>query len=133
MDLKGTIADHMGHFSAHDIPNVLFTLVAAYVFGYLTSWLGSRKRMADARSAALWALVAALAAALVRSQLPLAALVLAAAVLIGKRSTEGADLDLFALLLIGIGCGSGSSVIVGALLLVFIPIMRWARSGSTAA
>jgi len=32
-------------------------------------------------------------------------------------------------LLIGIGCGSGAAVIVGILLVLFIPIMRWARSG----
>jgi hypothetical protein len=77
----------------------------------------------------LWAALAALAAALVRSQLPLATLVLAAAVLVGKRGGSHADSALLTMLLIGIGCGSGAAVIVGILLLLFVPIMRWANHG----
>ena len=133
MDLKGVIADHMGHFSARDLPNVVFMLVAALVLGYLTSFLGARRGAAQARGMALWSTLAALAAALVRSQLPLATLVLAAAVLVGKREEKASTPELLTMLLIGIGCGSGASVVVGVLLVVFIPIMRWAGKGSTEA
>lgn len=129
MDLKGMIADHMGHFSVYDIPNVLFVLVAAMVFGYLAARWGCRAAAPEARGLAAWASVAALAAALVRSQLPLAALVLAAAVLVGKRERKDAELPLITMLLIGIGCGSGASVVVAAALIIHIPIMRWALGG----
>lgn len=127
MDVKGAIADHMGHFSAHDIPNVVFMVLVAAAFGYATARLGARVGSSEGRSLALWAALAALAAALVRSQLPLATLVLAAAVLVGKRDRPHADSALLAMLLIGIGCGSGAAVIVGILLLLFVPIMRWAN------
>lgn len=127
MDLKGAIADHMGHFSVYDIPNVLFVLIASLVFGYVTARWGAGQEGAQVRQSALWASTAAMAAALVRSQLPLATLVLAAAVLVGRRSGEEGDSTLLTMLLIGIGCGSGASVIVGIALVVFIPIMRWAH------
>ncbi len=126
MDLKGAIADHMGHFSVYDIPNLLFVLVAALVFGYLAASWGARQQGGEARYSALWAATASLAAALVRSQLPLATLVLAAAVLVGRRGDAKPDTTLLTMLLIGIGCGSGASVIVGIALVLFIPIMRWA-------
>ena len=42
MDVKGAIADHMGHFSATDIPNVLFMVIMAVAFGYATARLGAR-------------------------------------------------------------------------------------------
>ena len=129
MDVKGAIADHMGHFSATDIPNVLFMVIMAVAFGYATARLGARVGSNQGRALSFWAALAALAAALVRSQLPLATLVLAAAVLVGKRNGGQNDSDLLTMLLIGIGCGSGAAVIVGILLVLFIPIMRWARSG----
>ncbi|MBX2973551.1 MAG: hypothetical protein KF797_10640 [Flavobacteriales bacterium] len=129
MDIKGAIADHMGHFSVYDIPNLLFVLVAALVFGYLAARWGAGRQGAEARHDALWAATAALAAALVRSQLPLATLVLAAAVLVGRRGDARPDTTLLTMLLIGIGCGSGASVIVGIALVLFIPIMRWALRG----
>ncbi len=125
MDLKGAIADHMGPFSIYDIPNLLFTLVAALVFGYVTARWGARMEADAARRASLWSCTAALAAGLVRSQLPLATLVLAAAVLVGRRSDMRPDASLLTMLLIGIGCGSGAAVIVGVTLVLFIPIMRW--------
>ncbi|HNR56601.1 MAG TPA: hypothetical protein PKJ19_15650, partial [Flavobacteriales bacterium] len=126
MDLKGVIADHMGHFSVYDIPNLLLVLVASVVLGHITAIWGARSNARDARRCALWAGTGALAAALVRSQLPLATLVLAAAVVVGKRDDANRGLDHLIMLLIGIGCGSGASVIVGIALVVFIPIMRWA-------
>lgn len=127
MDLKGAIADHMGHFSVYDIPNVLFMILAALVFGYITARWGARQRGSEARGNGLWAATASLAAAIVRSQLPLATLVLAAAVLVGRRGDAKADTTLITMLLIGIGCGSGASVIVGIILVFFIPIMRWSQ------
>ncbi len=130
MDLKGVIADHMGHFSVYDIPDLLLVLVVALVLGYITAIWGSRSSGVEARRSALWASAAALAAGLVRSQLPLATLVLAAAVLIGKRGDGRPEPDLLIMLLIGIGCGSGAAVIVACALLVFIPIMRWALAGT---
>lgn len=129
MDLKGIIADHMGHFSVYDVPNLLVVLVAALVFGFITARLGARLQGDEARKAALWASLGALAAALVRSQLPLAVLVLAAAVLVGKREGAGAGTTQLTMLLIGIGCGSGAAVIVGLALLAFIPILRWTALG----
>lgn len=116
----------MGHFSVYDIPNLLFVLLASVVFGYLTSIWGARSNAEGARRAALWAGVGALAAGLVRSQLPLATLVLAAAVLVGSREEGDRGMDRIIMLLIGIGCGSGATVIVGIALVLFIPIMRWA-------
>ena len=126
MDLKGVIADHMGHFSVYDIPNLFLVLVGSVVLGYITAIWGARSTAQDARRSALWAAAGALAAGLVRSQLPLATLVLAAAVLVGKRDDGNSGLDRVIMLLIGIGCGSGATVIVGIALIVFIPIMRWA-------
>lgn len=130
MDLKGIIADHMGHFSVYDIPNLLLVLVAALVFGYITARWGARATPNEARHMALWASIGALAAGLVRSQLPLAALVLGAAVLVGRRERKSADTTMFSMLLIGIGCGSGATVIVALALVIFIPIMRWAGIGT---
>ncbi|MGV3637902.1 MAG: hypothetical protein ACO1NQ_09670 [Flavobacteriales bacterium] len=130
MDVKGAIADHMGHFSVHDIPNVLFMVIVATAFGYATARLGARVGAPEGRALAGWAALAALAAVLVRSQLPLAALVLAAAILVGKRPSALSEMDLLAMLLIGIGCGSGASVIVGILLVLFIPIMRWSKNNA---
>lgn len=130
MDLKGAIADHMGHFSVYDIPNVLFVLVASLVFGFMAARWGERASTAQARQRAYWSTTAALATALVRSQLPLAVLVLAAAVLVGRRTGERPDGSLFPMMVIGIGCGAGASVIVAAALVVFIPIARWTASGN---
>lgn len=125
MDIKGVIADHMGHFSAYDIPNVLFVLVASLFFGFVTARWGARASLDRSKRAAMWATTASLATALVRSQLPLATLVLAAAVLVGRQPEERSESTLLTMLVIGIGCGSGASVIVGAALVLFIPIMRW--------
>ncbi len=127
MDIKGAIADHMGHFSVYDIPGVLFVLFSATFFGFAAARWGAREENGVARSVALWAGAAALATALVRSQLPIAVLVLAAAFLVGKREAgSGSNVLQFSALAIGIGCGSGASVIVGLAMIPFILIMRWA-------
>ncbi|MEZ4739561.1 MAG: hypothetical protein R2818_09475 [Flavobacteriales bacterium] len=127
MDLKGFIADQLGHFSLYDIPEVLFVLLASMFFGYVLTLFGAREVGPEAKRMALWSAAAALATALVRSQLPLAVLVLAAAVLVGKRTSGAKDDTLFfSLLAIGIGCGSGATVVVGLALIPYVLIMRWA-------
>lgn len=127
MDLKGAVADHMGHFSLYDIPGVLFVLLAATLIGYGVAWWGAGLRGADARQIAFWATAAALATALVRSQLPVAALVLAAAVIVGKRGPTMSDgVVLFSALAVGIGCGSGATIVVGLAMIPYLPLMRWA-------
>jgi len=127
MDIKGAIADHMGHFSVYDIPGVLFVVFSGTFFGFALARWGAREAASVARSVSIWAGAAALATAFVRSQLPIAVLVLAAAVLVGKREVgTGNNVLLFSALAIGIGCGSGASVVVGIAMLPFILIMRWA-------
>lgn len=127
MDLKGFIADQLGHFSLYDIPEVLFVLLASMLFGYVLTVFGAREVGPETKRMALWSAAAALATALVRSQLPLAVLVLAAAVLVGKRTSGAKDDTLFfSLLAIGIGCGSGATVVVGLALIPYVLIMRWA-------
>jgi len=126
MDLKGVIADHMGHFSVYDIPNLVFVLVAATFMGYVLAYWGAGQKGSDARGLALWAAAAALATAFVRAQLPLAALVLAAAVLVGRAENGPRPAAVFfSALLFGIGCGSGAAVIVGIALVPYLLIMRW--------
>ena len=126
MDLKGFVADQLGHFSLYDIPEVLFVLLASMFFGYVLTVFGAREGGREAKRMAFWAAAAALATALVRSQLPLAVLMLAAAVLVGKRSNGSKDDTLFfSLLAIGIGCGSGATVVVGLALVPYLLIMRW--------
>ncbi|MCB0769683.1 MAG: hypothetical protein KDC00_04680 [Flavobacteriales bacterium] len=127
MDLKGVIADQLGHFSPYDIPEVLFVLLTSALFGYVAAVFGAREQGEEARRMALWAGVAALATALVRSQLPIAVLMLAIAVLVGKRASSARDDGLFfSVLVIGVGCGSGATVVVGSAMIPFLLIMRWA-------
>ncbi|MBL7939096.1 MAG: hypothetical protein JNL43_07045 [Flavobacteriales bacterium] len=127
MDLKGLVADHMGHFSIYDIPSILFVLVAATLIGFVMAKWGAGVQGVEARKLAFWCTVAALATAIVRSQLPIAALVLAAAVLVGKRSSHQGDDALFwSILLAGIGCGSGATVIVCIAMVPYLLLMRWA-------
>ncbi len=121
------IADHMGHFSLYDIPNVLFAVVLATILGFVLARWGAGEPATLARRTAFWACAAALATAIVRSQLPVAVLVLAAAFLVGKRENGPANGVLhFSVLVIGIGCGSGATVIVALACIPFVFLMRWA-------
>lgn len=127
MDLKGLVADHLGHFSVYDIPSVLFVLVAATLLGFVAARWGAGKSSTEARGLAFWATAAALATAIVRSQLPIAALVLAAAVLVGKRSEgPGREAIFFSVIVVGIGCGSGATVVVALAMVPYLLLMRWA-------
>lgn len=127
MDIRGLIADNMGHFSRYDIPNVVLILCMSVLLGFLVARSGARSNGAAAKGYALWCGAAALATALVRSQLPIALLVLAAAVLVGRRETpNGEGVVFFIILAMGVGCGSGATVIVALVAIPVVLLMRWA-------
>ncbi|MBL7950699.1 MAG: hypothetical protein JNM62_03165 [Flavobacteriales bacterium] len=125
MDIKGLVADHMGHFSVYDIPNVLFVVVVSACLAFVLARWGARQDASTARRTALWGATTALAAALVRSQLPLAVLMLAVAVLGGRGTTAERDPVLLGAMVIGVGCGSGASVIVLLALIPYLLLTRW--------
>ena len=127
MDVKGFVVDQLGHFSVYDLPEVLFVIVVAALLGYTLARFGARQTGTVLKQMAFWAAAAALAAVFVRSQLPMAALMLAAAVLAGKRSYEmGNDALFFSVLVVGIGCGSGATVVVVLAMIPYLFLMRWA-------
>lgn len=130
MEIKALLADHMGHFSVYDVPGLLIAVVAAACMGLVMGRWGGGQSGGHARRTALWSATAALAAGFVRSQLPVAVMVLAAAVLVGRpRESSADDPIMLVALLIGIGCGSGATLIVGVALIPFILLMRWAWGG----
>lgn len=138
MDLKGLLADQMGHFTPYDIPGILLAMLLAAVLAFA---LGLFVRMAhgpSGRQLAALAAVVALAVALVRASVPLSIALVALALLLrggaGGHEAEGATWKPHTLRLaaiaIGVGCGSSAGVIV---LAVFIPLgllLRWAFNGS---
>ena len=126
MDVKGFVVDQLGHFSVYDLPEVLFVIVVAALLGYALARFGARQTGTVLKQMAFWAAAAALAAVFVRSQLPMAALMLAAAVLAGKRSYEMGNDALFSVLVVGIGCGSGATVVVVLAMIPYLFLMRWA-------
>jgi hypothetical protein len=126
MDIKGLIADHMGHFSVYDVPNVLIVVVAAACLALVLARWGAGQEGRTARTTALWGAAAALATAFVRSQLPVAVLVLAAAVLAGRGNGADRDPIMLSALVIGIGCGSGATIIVMVALVPYLLLARWA-------
>jgi len=127
MDVKGFVVDQLGHFSVYDLPEVLFVIVVAALLGYTLARFGARRTGTVLKQMAFWAAAAALAAVFVRSQLPMAALMLAAAVLAGKRGSEmGNDALFFSVLVVGIGCGSGATVVVVLAMVPYLFLMRWA-------
>ncbi len=126
MDIKGMVADHMGHFSIYDIPRVLLAVVVAACLGMVLGHFGAKRDASATKVLALWSATAALATAIVRSQLPIAILVLAAVILIGRRSEADRDPILLAAVVIGIGCGSGASIIMVIALVPYLLLVRWA-------
>lgn len=127
MDLKGFVADHMGHFSPFDLPNILFSVVAALVLGYALARWGGGRSGSEVRSLALWAALSALGVAFVRSQLPLAIAFLALVLL--AKGQEGRPQDrvlVFGSLVLGLGCGSGATLVTILVAIPFVLLVRWA-------
>ncbi len=129
MDLKGFAADHMGHFTLYDVPNMLVSLLLSALLAYLLAALGMRSTTPQARQLALWAAVAALGVGFVRAQFPLAVALLALILLLRAQEVSASErLPLFGALVIGLGCGSGASLIVVAVFLPFLLLARWATA-----
>lgn len=125
------VADHMGHFSIYDIPRVLLTVAVAACLGMVLARFGAKRDAQTTRMFALWSATAALATAFVRSQLPIAVLVLAAMILVGRRSDGDRDPIFLASLIIGIGCGSGATIIMVIALIPYLILVRWAMGKKT--
>ncbi len=129
MDLKGIVADHMGHFTLYDVPNMLVAMLISALLAYYFSTLGMRSAGSHARQLALWAAVAALGVGFVRAQFPLAVALLALVLLLRAQDMPSSErLPLFGALVIGMGCGSGASLIVVAVFLPFVLLARWATT-----
>ena len=129
MDLKGFAADHMGHFTLYDVPNMLVALLLSALLAYLLAALGMRTAAPQARHLALWAAVAALGVGFVRAQFPLAVSLLALVLLLRSQEVPASErLSLFGALVIGLGCGSGASLIVVAVFLPVLMLARWATA-----
>jgi hypothetical protein len=129
MDLKGFAADHMGHFTLYDVPNMLVALLLSALLAYLLAALGMRCTALQARHLALWAAVAALGVGFVRAQFPLAVSLLALVLLLRSQEVPASErLSLFGALVIGLGCGSGASLIVVAVFLPVLMLARWATA-----
>ncbi len=127
MDLKGFLADHLGHFSPYDIPGLLFSVLLAGLLAWAVGSFGAGLRGHAARRMALWAATAALGVALMRMQLPVA-LALLAILLVVRPQADGATdrLLLFGALIIGLGCGSGASLITAIATVPYVLLVRWA-------
>lgn len=127
MDLLGFVADHLGHFSPYDVPNLLFSVLVATLLGYALGRWGGGKRGADLRALALWSGSAALAVGFVRTQLPLAVVFLALVLLAkGNDAPRNDRALLFTALVLGLGCGSGATLVTLATALPVVLIVRWA-------
>jgi hypothetical protein len=127
MDLTGFLVDHMGHFSAYDIPGVLFLLLMAALLGWVMGYAGG-ERGASLRQLALWAATAALATAFMRMQLPVALALLGVLLLVRPSMPEAprGRLLLFGALVLGLGCGSGAALIMALAAIPYVLLVRWA-------
>lgn len=127
MDVLGFVADHMGHFTLYDVPNLLFAVLLASLLGYLLARVGAGIGGPEARSLALWAGTTALAVGFVRAQLPLAIALLAIVLITGPITSERRDRALFfGALVMGLGCGSGAALITVAVAIPYLFVVRWA-------
>ncbi|MFN6178815.1 MAG: hypothetical protein ACK46G_14930 [Flavobacteriales bacterium] len=127
MDLKGFAADHMGHFTLYDVPNMLVSMLLSALLAYVLATFGWRSDPPQARRLALWAVVSAMGVGFVRAQFPLAISLLALVLLLRAQDMPASErLPLFAALVIGLGCGSGASLIVVAVFVPFLLLARWA-------
>ena len=122
MDIRGIIADQLGHFSLEDVPSLLVAVLLAMLLGLFVPAALRPPGAPTGRESAITAGLVALAAALVRSSLPVA-LVLVAALLLVGRSPREEDFRAWACRLaavvIGVGCGSGAALIT---VLTVVPV-----------
>lgn len=127
MDLMGFLSDHMGHFGLYDLPNLVFSVLLAVLLGYMLGRFGGKARGTELRALALWAGSAALAAAIVRSQLPLAVVLVALVMLVrgSDRGTRDRALQ-FGALVLGLGCGSGAALVTLVAAVPYVLVVRWA-------
>lgn len=125
MDIKGMLADQMGHFTPYDIVGVLLSVALAALFGFLLGIIG--KADGQQRYVAVLSAVIALAVALVRASVPLSIALVAVALLVGQRNEDGKGrLMRYAAAAVGLGCGSSASIVVVALLVPIGLLLRWA-------
>ncbi len=123
MDIKGFVADNLGHFSPYDIPNLMFVLLLAAFLGWCIGIAGR----ANATGTAAWAALSALAVAFVRMQLPMALALLALLILVRPRiDAQENGLLLVSAVVIGFGCGSGASLVMAIVAIPYLFILRWA-------
>jgi hypothetical protein len=127
MDWMGFLADNMGHFAPQDIALLLFQMLVAALLGAVLARVGGRLPAEGMRELALWAAAAALGAALVGAQLPLAVLLLAFAVLArGGESDRRHQVLRFGALVMGLGCGSHAALVTAVAGVLFALVARWA-------
>jgi hypothetical protein len=125
MDIKGFLADNLGHFSPYDIPNLIFITLLAAFLGWAVGYVGGQKSVSSRYAA--WAALAALAVAFVRMQLPMALALLAVLLLVRPQfNGHGDRLHLVSVLVIGFGCGSGAALVMSIAAIPYLFILRWA-------
>ena len=122
MDIRGVIADQLGHFTLEDVPSLLLAALLAMLLGWFVPSALSPSSGPTERESAITAALVALAAALVRSSLPIALVLVAALLLVGRPPR---DQDFrgwacrLAAVVIGVGCGSGAALIT---VLTMVPV-----------
>ncbi len=122
MDIKGFVMDQMGHFSVYDIAGLLFAVVVAICLGYAAGRLSGHSDPWAAH--AMWAGVAALAAALVGTQLSLALVLVALLLLVRPVNSMGHGRGVAVSLVFGLGCGGGAALITVVAALPLLLLLR---------
>lgn len=120
--------DHMGHFSAYDVPGLLFAILVASCIGYAVG--RAVRDRSGAPMLALWATTAALVTCFVGVQLSLAVIMAALVLLVRPATPRTTSSPAFLItLVLGGACGAGAALIA---LLVAVPVLvllRWADKG----
>lgn len=129
MDIMGFILDNMGHFSVYDVPNKLFAMLMAALAAFALGRVGARVPVHVARELAVWAALAALALAFVRTQLPLALALIALALMVRTPEPPAAPRTVvLGALVFGMGCGVGAALPTIVLAVPYILLVRWAHA-----
>ncbi len=127
MGITGFLMDNMGHFSAHDVPNKIFAMLVAALIGLALGRFGTRAAPGAARDLAVWAALAALAMAFVRTQLPLAVALVALVLMARLPDPRSNDRQaMLGALVLGMGCGGGAALVTLVLAIPYIILVRWA-------